>query len=166
MNLIKVLYSNFVAPCNEVVCSHHFDIFFAFKVLKDMDHVVTAKCLPDGHLLFLQTLCNSIEDCFCNVQHLFFINVQHLHAFLLLIIILILGLIVLLIVHLHLLLVMSFLFASTPFVFFTPFRLGLHEFIFFSDDFEWLLNFLSRLLSYPFLMSLIFRIFGTTFLIC
>ena len=84
----------------------------------------------------------------------------------LLIIILILRLIVLLIVHLHLLLVVSFFCASTSFIIFTPFRLSLHEFIFFSNDFKWLLNFLSRWLSYSFLMALILRIFATTFLIC
>ena len=84
----------------------------------------------------------------------------------LLIIILILRLIVLLIVHLHLLLIVSLFCASASFIFFTSFRLGLHEFIFFSDDFEWLLNFLSWLLCYSFLMAFILRIFSTTFLIC
>ena len=83
----------------------------------------------------------------------------------LLIIILILRLIVLLIVHLHLLLIVSLFCTSASFIFFTPFRLSLHKFIFFSNDFKWLLNFLSRLLSYPFLMALIFRIFAATFLI-
>ena len=84
----------------------------------------------------------------------------------LLIIILILRLIVLLIVHLHLLLIMCFFLASASLIFSLPIWLGLHEFIFFSDDFKWLLNFLSRLLSYALLMTFVFRIFATTLFIC
>lgn len=69
LSLAELLQAKLVAPSEEIVCSHDFDMVFTLEVVKDVEHVLSAEDLSHRHMLVRKVLGECVEDLLCGVQH-------------------------------------------------------------------------------------------------
>jgi hypothetical protein len=71
LKLAQLWKTNLVAPSQEIICGHHFNIYLTFKLIEYMDHLFTPVSVDHRSLNLLETLGNSVEDLLSLVKHLF-----------------------------------------------------------------------------------------------
>ena len=90
LDLVKLGHTNFLAPCEEVIWCHYFNILLVFKVLEYVDHVFATKGISYSEALLSETLDNHIENLFSYVEHVFFCDLLVILVLILIIVVLIL----------------------------------------------------------------------------
>ena len=67
--MVQLRNSNLLAPSEEIIRCHYLYIFLVFKVLQDMDHVVSTESISHSKALVSEALHDHIEDLLSYIEH-------------------------------------------------------------------------------------------------